>query len=88
MNAVNTKDNTIIFNRVLYSGFVLFSIYFLIRGDYGAAFSNAGLALIFDPFDYKIKFQQRPLYQRVWLYVHAGIVITGLGAFLLNRFLF
>lgn len=38
------------------------------------AASNLGIALIFDPFNQQKKWNDRPLYQRVWLIVHVMLV--------------
>jgi hypothetical protein len=76
-----SKNISASFNRWLYGGFVLMSIYFLFRGDFMTAASNLGIALIFDPFDQTIKWENRKTYQRVWLFVHFAITavlfITG-----------
>ncbi len=70
---VNDKS---VINRSMYGAFVLFSIYYLFMGkDLGDAMSNLGIALIFDPFDQKVTWGNRPFYQRAWLIVHASIVL-------------
>lgn len=33
----------------------------------------SGLALIFDPFDEKVKWSFRPKWQKYWLIIHLGI---------------
>jgi hypothetical protein len=67
-------------NRIFYGGFVALGLYFLLANhDISSAMSNFGLALIFDPFDQKIRWNNRPLYQRVWLFVHLAIVFVLLG---------
>jgi len=69
-------EKTTIFNRAMYGGFVALSIYFLFaHKDLSGVMSNLGLALIFDPFDQKVMWSNRPTYQRVWLLVHAGLVL-------------
>lgn len=64
------------FNRWLYGGFVLLCVYFLIQGEFINAASNLGIALIFDPFDQTVKWNDRKLYQRIWLFVHVALVIV------------
>jgi hypothetical protein len=79
MQAVNNtrRDYTKAFNRILYTGFILIALYFLLaRGDYGDAAANLGIALIFDPFDTKQAWRERAFYQRAWLIVHLLVVIT------------
>lgn len=77
MNAVKTEpaDRTLLFNRILYSGFVLLSIYFVIRGNLGDAASNLGIALIFDPFA-PLQWPQRKGWQKAWLLVHVVLVMA------------
>lgn len=66
-----------LFNRALYALFVALSVYFLFfRKDLASAMTNLGLALVFDPFDQSVMWSNRPLYQRVWLLVHVGLVIS------------
>jgi hypothetical protein len=63
-------------NRILYAGFMIFGLVaFFIYKDPIQAMSQFGIALIFDPFDPKVPFQERKLYQRIWLFVHAFLVI-------------
>jgi hypothetical protein len=71
-------------NRIFYSGFVALGLYFLLANhDLSSAMSNFGLALIFDPFDQKVRCNNRPLYQRVWLFVHLAVVFVLLGMLLI-----
>jgi hypothetical protein len=74
------KDVTEKFNRILYTGFVILAMYFLIfSGDVSQAMANLGIALIFDPFDQKQKFTERPFYQKAWLFIHLTLVLVLLG---------
>jgi hypothetical protein len=41
--------------------------------------SNIGIALIFDPFDTKQAFNERPKWQQVWLVVHVCVLFAALG---------
>ncbi|MFN0083280.1 MAG: hypothetical protein ACKVOM_12255 [Ferruginibacter sp.] len=70
------KNISSAFNRWLYGGFLVFGIYFLIRGEIMNAASNFGIALIFDPFDQAVKWNDRKPYQRIWLFVHVAIVLA------------
>ncbi|HVG13672.1 MAG TPA: hypothetical protein VM935_01890 [Chitinophagaceae bacterium] len=63
--------------RYVYTLFLLLVVYLLLRGDLENATINLGIALIFDPFDAKVKWQDRPLYQKVWLLVHLGLTLAG-----------
>jgi H+/Cl- antiporter ClcA len=81
------KDKSLLFNRAMYGAFIAFSFYFLlITKDVGSAMSNLGIALIFDPFNPKISWSNRPNYQRVWLFLHVGVVVAMVGYLLLNGF--
>jgi hypothetical protein len=63
---------------ILYIAFTLLGISYLIFGNNKSdAFAQLGIALIFDPFNPNQPFGQRPLYQKVWLFVHAGLVLAG-----------
>lgn len=79
-------DRSAQFNRILYGGFLVLGIYFLITKDISTAMSNLGIGLIFDPFDQKIPWQQRPLYQKFWLMAHLGIVLGLVAILIANRF--
>lgn len=79
------RDFTPQFNRVMYGLFIALSIYYIFKSEWMTAASNMGIALIFDPFDQKIKWQERPLYQRVWLIVHVSIVFIFFGIFLAGK---
>jgi hypothetical protein len=71
------KTQTIRIYRYAYSLFLLLVLYLLVRGDIENATINLGIALIFDPFDVNLKWQDRPLYQRVWLLVHLALTFAG-----------
>lgn len=73
----NKKTTTGKFEKIAYGIFLLAGIYFLIRKDYSNAVVFWGLAPIFEPFDSKIPFGKRPLYQKLWLVVHVIITLIG-----------
>ena len=65
------KAKPFLFNRTAYGFFVLVSVcLFFFTKDWMLAVFNLGIALVFDPFDPKTKWQDRPLYQRILLFVH------------------
>jgi hypothetical protein len=73
-------DQSKMINRVMYGLFVALSLYFLlVKNDISSAMSNLGISLIFDPFDQRVSFTNRPFYQRAWLIIHAAVVLTLLG---------
>ena len=72
------KDWSKSFNKILYTGFILIALFYLLFSkNFPEAVSSLGIALIFDPFDPKQPWVQRPLYQRIWLIVHVSIVLIG-----------
>jgi hypothetical protein len=67
------------FSKALYIAFTLLGVlYWIFGSDKGQAVAQLGIALIFDPFNPNQPFGQRPLYQKVWLFVHLGLVLGGL----------
>ena len=68
------QDTSLTVNRLLYSGFLLLCLYFLVKGDITDAASNLGIALIFDPFA-PTTWQERKNWQKAWLFVHVTLVI-------------
>jgi hypothetical protein len=78
-------DKSMVFSRFMYGAFVVLSLYHLfIRHDLADGMSNMGIALIFDPFDQRVTWSYRPLFQRAWLIVHASIVLVLLGYLLVQ----
>jgi len=77
---MDTKSTTtpaaINLNKPAYIVFVLVGIVFLILKDFSQAVIFWGLALVFDPFDIKLAFDKRPLYQKVWLIVHLAVTLS------------
>lgn len=66
--------------RVGYSLFIVLAIYYLISdSDYIECSINMGIALIFDPFDPKVAWNRRPMWQRAWLIVHLFVAAAVLG---------
>jgi len=82
----NINDRSLLFSRIMYGTFVLLSIYFLSTKDIASAMSNLGIGLIFDPFDQKVSWQQRPVYQKMWLIIHVCVVFGLLAIVIINRF--
>jgi len=70
------------FSKILYLGFVLLGIYqSLLLKDYIQAAASMGIGLAFDHFNPEQKWNDRPLWQRLTLIIHLGIVaaLFGLG---------
>ncbi|MEJ7768999.1 MAG: hypothetical protein WKF89_14375 [Chitinophagaceae bacterium] len=68
--------------RLAYFIYLILVVYQLFMGEYEWAISNFGIAMVFDQFDTSVKLNDRPLYQRVWLYTHLALTVGGF-AFLL-----
>ena len=81
---VQQQKQSVQINRFAYILFLLLVAYLLVRGDIEWATVNMGIALTFDPFDPNVRWQARPLYQRVWLLVHVCLTFSGF-IFLLVR---
>jgi hypothetical protein len=74
-SSVPLKENAI--QRMAYFLFLILVAYQAAIGELEWAVINLGVALVFDPFDPTVKFKDRPSYQKVWLYVHAGLSLAG-----------
>lgn len=70
----NIKPQFKYLNKIFYSLFVITGTWFLFERDFGEAVIFGGLALIFDPFNPRISFGKRHVYQRIWLIIH--LIIT------------
>lgn len=64
-------------NRYAYILYMVLVIYLVFKGDYDCALTNMGIALVFDPFDASVKWQDRPRYQKAWLMIHVAIMALG-----------
>lgn len=65
--------------RFLYGGFIALGLVMLFRNEWMQGASNLGIALVFDPFDTKQSWHERPRWQRAWLLSHVGIVAAVFG---------
>ncbi len=63
--------------RCAYILYMVLVIYLAIKGDYEWALTNMGVALVFDPFDASVKWQDRPRHQKAWLMIHLAIMALG-----------
>jgi hypothetical protein len=79
----NNKNKSIApFNKVLYLLFIVFALYqVLAKYSYVEAAGSLGIALAFDPFDTEQSWNERPIWQKIWLFVHLATVglLFGLG---------
>jgi hypothetical protein len=68
------------FNRILYIMFVIFAAYqFFGQHAYVEAASSLGIGLAFDPFNTEQPWNERPLWQKIWLFAHLAIVALLFG---------
>ena len=70
--------------RVIYGLFLILSVYNVFSDNLEQAVINMGIALIFDPFDQSIKWQDRKMFHKVWLLTHLALTLIG-AAYLLIR---
>jgi hypothetical protein len=82
------KDYSAQFMRVLYVGFVVLGIYFLIFSkDLSQFVINFSIALVFDPLDQKITWKDRKNWQKAWLIVHTVIALFAAGLLFTDNFI-
>ena len=68
------------FNKFLYLGFLILGLYqALLNKDYIQAASSMGIGLAFDPFNQDQKWNDRPTWQKVVLFVHLALVAAMFG---------
>jgi len=68
------------FNKFLYLGFLLLGIFqAFFSKDYMQAAASLGIALAFDPFNQEQKWNERPTWQKVVLFVHLAFVAAMFG---------
>ncbi len=68
------------FNKFLYLGFLILGLYqALLNKDYIQAASSMGIGLAFDPFNQEQKWNDRPTWQKVVLFVHLALVAAMFG---------
>jgi asparagine N-glycosylation enzyme membrane subunit Stt3 len=70
------QAKSIFFNRMAYVVMLLVGIIFLFLKDWSQGTVFISLALVFNPFDQSITFNQRPLFQKIWLIAHAIAVVV------------
>jgi len=74
------------FIKVGYVLFIVLAIYhLLINKNLIDCAMNLGIALIFDPFDQNVSWNNRPKWQRTWLIVHVLIALSVLIFGVLNK---
>lgn len=68
------------FNKFLYLGFLILGLYqALLNKDYIQAASSMGIGLAFDPLNQEQKWNDRPTWQKVVLFVHIALVAAMFG---------
>ncbi|TAE86146.1 MAG: hypothetical protein EAY81_05975 [Bacteroidetes bacterium] len=74
---MNNTVKKVNFNLWAYIAFVIAGLCFvLFKQDYSIAAMYLGLALVFDPFDVKVAYQLRPMWQKTWLVAHLAVTFT------------
>lgn len=64
-------------NRFAYILYMILVVYLAVKGNYELALTNMGVALVFDPFDVSVKWQDRTGFQKAWLMIHVAILFVG-----------
>jgi hypothetical protein len=64
-------------NRFTYILYLVLVAYLFFKGDIEWAITNLGVALVFDPFNTNLKWQNRPRFQKVWLIAHVTLTFAG-----------
>ena len=68
------------FNKYLYIGFLFLGLYqAFFNKDYMQAAASLGIGLAFDPFNAEQKWNDRPTWQKVVLFIHLGLVAAMFG---------
>ena len=58
-------------NKWIYIGLTISGVVLMmVSKDWMMGIANLGLALAFDPFDQKVTWKERPVFQKRWLIVH------------------
>ena len=84
MNEASARDGKaghpkqVRFNRIGYGVFTAAGMVFALVKDWNNAVIFFGLAPAFDPFG-PLTFQERPRWQKIWLYVHVTITMMVIG---------
>ena len=73
-------------NRLAYAGLLFAAIVFLILKDWQNGFCMLGISLVADPFDYRVTWAKRPIWQRSWLLVHLAILFAAMIYLLISKF--
>ncbi|MBD1365311.1 hypothetical protein IDJ77_15955 [Mucilaginibacter sp. ZT4R22] len=66
------------YNRIAYAGLLFAAIVLLILKDWQNGFCMLGISLVADPFDHRVTWAKRPLWQRSWLIVHLAILFAAM----------
>ncbi|AMR30321.1 hypothetical protein A0256_02260 [Mucilaginibacter sp. PAMC 26640] len=72
-------------NRIAYTSLLFAAIVFLILKDWQSGFMMLGISLIADPFDYRVTWTKRPLWQRSWLIVHLVILFAAMFYLIISK---
>lgn len=68
------------FNKYVYIGFLLLGLYqAFFSKDYLQSASSLGIGLVFDPFNIEQKWNDRPTWQKVILFLHLGLAAAMFG---------
>ena len=64
-------------NKLAYGAFTLLGIFlYIYNGSVSDGLMYMALALVFDPFDQSVRWNNRPFYQKAWLIAHLVIILA------------
>ena len=82
----HARDYTNPFNKFAYVAFIVLGIVlFIINHSYSDLVANLGISLVFDPFDQKVAWPQRPFYQKALPVVQLAIIAAAFGMMVAGR---
>ncbi len=71
-----TTTGYIKWQKYAYAVFLLAGIGFILKNDFAMAMVFWALSPVFDPFDPRVAFGNRPLWQKMWLLLHITVVFA------------
>ena len=72
-----SSEKQVIVNRLLYSILTLSAIVLFFKGDVNWALTAFFMAIVFEPFNPAVKFADKPVYQKAFLFTHVALEIAA-----------
>jgi len=64
------KGRHVTANKYIYAVLLCSGLLLLLLNDFSGALICSGISLAFDPFNQRVNFNNRPLWQKAWLILH------------------